>query len=128
MGARDFIKNNSRFIKFEDGVPIIMDIISHKESVDMNGNDSMSYKVQVQGEDKEKIMQSGSVGLARQIVALPDEGEGHRVKITRTGKGFDTTYEVVLMSFTYDPNKPVEPQELREPEEVGNPFKPEDTI
>ena len=122
MGARDFIKNNSRFIKFENGVAIIMDILSHKESVDMNGNDCMSYKVQVLGEEKEKIMQSGSVGLARQIVALPDEGEGHRVKITRTGKGFDTTYEVILLEQGLAGLDPQEPQEPTDP------YKPEDAI
>ena len=96
MGLDSFVKNNSRFVKFENGVTLIMDIISYKESTDMNGNDAMSYKVVLLDEQKEKILQSGSVGLARQIMALPDEGQGHRVKITRTGEGFNTTYKVEL--------------------------------
>jgi len=96
MGLRDHIRNNSRFVRFEDGVPIAMKIIDHKETVDSYGNDSISYKVLIAGDDKEKILQCGSVGLARQIVELPDEGKGHQVVITRTGEKFDTVYEVKL--------------------------------
>lgn len=96
MGLRDHIKNNSRFVRFEDSVPIAMRIIDHKETIDSYGNDSVSYKVLIDGDDKEKILQCASVGLARQIVELPDEGKGHQVVITRTGEGFDTVYKVKL--------------------------------
>lgn len=96
MGLRDHIKNNSRFVRFEDNVPMAMKIVDHKETVDSYGNDSVSYKVLIDGDDKDKILQCASVGLARQIVDLPDEGKGHDVIITRTGKGFDTTYKVEL--------------------------------
>ena len=96
MGLRDHIRNNSRFVRFEDNIPVVMTIIDHKESVDSFGNDSISYTVRVQGDDKDKILQCGSVGLARQVVDLPNEGRGCKVKITRTGEKFDTVYKVEL--------------------------------
>ena len=94
----DFAKKKSNWVKMADyNNEIVCDIISYLETVNMQGDDTINYKLLLEGEEKDKILQCGSARLAKSIAALPDAGIGHRVKIKRTGEKFETKYEVILM-------------------------------
>ena len=91
-----FISDNSRFVKLQSGKSMVADLLDYQETADMNGNPCIAYDIIIEGEEKERVFRSGSVGLANQIVQLPDEGKGHRIKVSRQGEGLQTRYTVEL--------------------------------
>lgn len=93
---KDFINKQSKFVTITEE-PIIFTIADYQETVDSFGNPSISYKVQLDGEAEYKTLQKGSVRFARKVMALPNEGKGCKVRVSKRGEKFDTQYEVELV-------------------------------
>lgn len=99
MGILDeFAKDKSQFVSIKEGEELVCEIIDYQKAMNMNGDTVIAYKIIPQGLNSEKILQSGSIRLAKAIASLPDAGKGCMVKIKKTGSGFDTRYSVTELS------------------------------
>ena len=109
----NFAKKKSRFVKLDDyNGEITCTIISYAETLNMQGDEVIAYKLVLDGDTQEKILQSGSAGLARQIANLPNAGVERKVRIKRTGEGFQTKYEVECLDITEEENQEKEQDNL----------------
>lgn len=91
----EWADENSEFITFKPNSVLECEIIDYERAVNRNGKPVIIYKIVPRGKNYEKKLQSSAIRLARAIAALPNEGKGCLVKITKTGEGFDTKYSVV---------------------------------
>jgi len=91
-----YIKQSSRFLTIPEGITEVFTIQEYTQGIDtLNGKPTIFYKVVLaDGQDTEKVFQTSSVGFARQIINLPNQGIGVKVEVSRTGQGLQTKYAV----------------------------------
>lgn len=96
MGSlRDWAKQNSKFLKLDDGESINVKYMGHVKALNKDGDETLAFKFQTM-DGKTQILQSRSMAL---IEAFDDEGhgsfkKGDNVILTRHGLQQQTTYEV----------------------------------
>jgi len=106
-----FVKSSSRFLTISPGQSEVFTILAYQTTMSTFGNPTVAYKIQLP-DGTEKLFQTSSVKFARAVLALPDEGIGAEVKVTRIGEGLKTTYNVepVGAEPSDEPTPPEEPQ------------------
>lgn len=93
----DFVKNNSPWLKLDDGESITCKFLGYAFVINKSGNKVPAYEFQLKDGSK-KTLQSQSAVLANFFDK--DKGSakpGNKVSITRIGKNQDTRYQVELI-------------------------------
>lgn len=92
----DYIKSNSKFLKIPENGSVEVIYKGHEIVADRfnPGNNTVSYMFQYPGQTKMIPWNKAStvVAASMQKVAV-----GDRVKITRTGQGFATKYQIDVL-------------------------------
>jgi len=87
----DWAKKHKMYLKLEEDEPVVCKFLGYEEFVDHDNDDKdkIRYFLEVGGD--EKVLESQSISLAEEMGKFK---KGDFVKITRTGKGRNTRYEV----------------------------------
>ena len=88
---KDFAFRTSEFLKIKDGEPVIVELVKFEVFIDHDNEDREKVRYTFLVDGIEKKLESQSIGLAEQMDGVKP---GETVKITRTGAGRNTRYEV----------------------------------
>lgn len=95
MGLKQWAKENSKFLKLEDGESVDLKYMGYVMSLNKDGDEIPAFKFQTK-EGKIKILQSRSGNLCAKFDETEGEfKKGDTVTLTRKGLGQQTTYDVV---------------------------------
>jgi len=97
----DYVNKKSRFLKIASDEEVVFIIRSYGTAENLQGEEVMAYKVELEDYGV-KTLQSASVRLAKAIGILPKNGIDQKVRVKKTGEGFETKWTVELVN-------PVEP-------------------
>lgn len=107
---KDFAFRTSEYLKIKDGEPVILELVKSEVFIDHENEDREKVRYTFSVEGIEKKLESQSIGLAEK---MDDIKSGEVVKITRSGTGRNTKYEVEKM-MPFDKNYPEEKTEAPE--------------
>lgn len=84
-------EKHTRYVKPEDGEPIICVFKRAEPFVDKENEDTEKVRYYLEIDGNEKLLESQSAALAGKMSGVEP---GTKISITRTGKGRQTSYEV----------------------------------
>lgn len=90
----DYAKKMSRFLKFEEGEPVVVKYLGFKFVESQRDPDVELARFIFEVDGKEKFYETRSGKLCREFDKIE---KGSWVEITRTGESFDTKYEVKVL-------------------------------
>jgi len=86
-------KDHQTYLKVIEGEPITCKFLGCEEFIDKDNDDREKIRYFLEVNGQEKVLESQSIGLAEEMAKAKEKDW---IKITRTGKGRSTRYEIEI--------------------------------